>query len=718
MNSLDWTPGGQTMRSVINFLFWLIPAVLGLELKMGLKEAENRLSPRRIGFILHLITNFHQLGRLLSTKSRLDPPLPFIHYYNTYSQNLTWSRINQIATFLNQEYALFGRSYACPLKALLNSECIAFWNGLDRVPLDELKDFLKSHPESNPLLAIGDLVMKNDYQYNLTVKNRFENNPELLTALLESASSATVTHGLLFEQSLANLLDKGVVKFDPWNWPRLLTPKVYEASNIRLQSHRALPDWKPIDRYIVAMTVVYANVSNFKSEVAPIYSSSKYFIYKDSRYSELIKSIATFKPQTPLCAFIKELLKNGGIAHHVLNEERMTPAQIEMLERLMENNIKGPIVPLLFRNVLVPFLSPYDFMFNNISSRLAKDTKIPSETLVPYFQGSQLKAALLKNVNPEDGIPYHIASQWTHNRYGNNNRFFIEHFLFEDRMRLMKQRLHCHRENIDDEVTLQFTIQIDGRQDNLHILEDVASGLDTVHVMNRREITAQSVTFGSGSGIQNMDVHALMIQFWTYLTADELNLFSRIPAESSANRWRYRPRPWIHPKLWFLIGRFLALCFKNNISLAGSGDPIDFTIFSSIFSYNNFNIPDLTKDWDIKSTSFDMFDYSWVDQELPETINQAITSIIANGPENNHISCHLAELIDLYYDPSVYSTLFDSYNAHNDSTSYTLFTEDDVHRLVKRGMLAFWLGMQPIPCFFTAEEVYIKLFGAESLYLD
>lgn len=705
------------MRSVINLLvLWLIPATLGLRIDLELENLDRKLSPKSIGIMLHSMTDFYQLGRVLSTKSRLDPPLPFIHYYNTYSSALTWSRIMQISAALMPEYKLKGRRYASPLKNLLNSECMTLWKGLDKVPGNDWKDFLRSHPESNPLLAMGELVIKKDYEYNNTLRQLFENNPDLLDVFLESASTATVSHGLIFDHSIANLVDMNIFDFDPLKFPRLFTPFVYSSTNLRhFDNLRANSHWKPLDRYVWAMTVVHAVVFRFNSAVATLNTESKYFVDKNSKYFELTKSIMKFKPTTPLCVFIKELLKSDGIVHRLVNNQALTVSQIEMTEHLMEGNIKGPIVPLLFRDVIGRVLGDNNPLLQKISSRLAAETKIPSETLFPYFKGDSLKAALAKNVDPADGIPYHITSMWVLDQTVLSKFIFIDHFRFEDRMILMKQRLHCHSERIDGESDLLFNIQIDGRPDNLNILEDVSSGLDTIHLLNRRAVMAQSHAFAPKTDLKRLDVQFLMLQFWAYLTDYRLNMFTQVPVEVSVAGYCNHPRPWIHPKLWFLLGRFFALCFKNGISLAGAADPIEFSLFAGIFSDMHFHIADSDKDWHIKSSSFDMFDESWVDEKLTKPLEDTIQNIVDNGPVDYYSSAHFHSRWDHNFDTDYVGFLFESYTADAFDGRYPYMNVNRLQAFVKKGIIAFWMGMQPITRFFSAEEVYSQLFGDESL---
>lgn len=705
----------HAMFSFLLLLFTLFGRQDGLKITTTEAQIFNQLPSDSIGVLLHSIDDLDALQGMLNDASVAMKPVqfPFYNYYVKGCTALTWPRIRKIMAAYDQDRVLPSQRFFA-LDALLSSSCLANWNGLWKSSTADLRELFTFAPHSNPIFAFGDLLDTKGLEKFTPITGKFQRNPHIVDLLLEMLSSAMLSDGLFAEDSLKRLLNCHVLSrrvLDPVRFPRLSTMKIVRLTLVNLQTElpriEVQSHWTKLDRLIWALNYDWI----VRTADLPVGEHPDHAVNK--LYQSLYPRV---RSKNSWRTFMREFLKpKSGILANVRSGCSLTRDQIYNMESMMRD------ADLLSKHLLLRWLDL------NVTRRFAEYLRaLPSSAALPLpwrpYSAFEVYNAdeeglfcyLKQNIVQTYKIPLFITQYWIINRriYPCNDAL-IQFFDFSARLRLFRRHTLLHADDIFESkqeednlgwATAYFMAVFTRttRQHATPVLEDVAGCLKDPILLHFQTLTASLVS-GALSNAHPISLSALFYIFLKELFDPKRDLFTGTEIVTGTERV-FLPRPWIRPRLWLLFGRFLTISFQRGISFPSL--KLDRQFFLDAFN-QSFMYKCSMKSEFIEFASLRCFEFN-NKSRFPRIVSNC------DDCELDKRALLFALIAEKDKDKDGYKQhLFDSRSPPLSFNKTTALGVDVLAiEAVQRGMFMFWLGLEPLTAFFTADEVYDAIFGS------
>ena len=671
-------------------LFCLQRLICCLEFEICVDKIDRHLRPEGIGKFLHSISDVVLLAKLLESS-----PLPLYNYYLNGCHFLTWPRIRSILKARNT----VSKDLHFTIDALLSPTCLAVWPGLWKSQPRRLETLLDKHPQLNPLYAFGNVCVSGNPSRVNFMKQKIREKTAIFNVLLEAANSAMLQAELFAESALVDLVACEVVDLiDPVRFPRLFTSGLFAAlyDKIDFTQIEALPHWEEVDRLIWSLN--YCQVC-WKAGL----EVGNHLWHPISRLFDSLQP-TTRTRKTRWSRFMRELLRpEDGICARALKEIPSHAAQVKLMEEASLDWMGGAFSDFLIYRWLES-VYPDSEVWNSFSSIAAtKPNRMPYSALQLFGHDAvALKAHLETNIGDPERIPLFIAYEWIFKRrIVNWHDGLIEFFSFPARRRLFRQYTKIHGIALltqDVAYEMCFTYVASSSMARV-IMNDFLAELRDEELLNIQDLTA--IMRVSESKEKTLILPQLFSVFLENIFDSNRGLFTLDKTGAHV------PRPYIRPKLWFYLGRFFTLAFKLGIRFPGL--KLKKSVFVAAFNQRFEASIDRTSSFISFADDANVFQFN-TEFSFPEIVNNC-----SETPETRRALIYALNIDSIEESqkllPGEGSDLYDS-NPPSDFNTRSTETFDGLVRAVTGdGMFKFWIGLEPLVSFFTADEVYNALFN-------
>ncbi len=406
--------------------------------------------------------------------------------------------------------------------------------------------------------------------------------------------------------------------------------------------------------------------------------------------------------------FMRTLLQPvDGMLAKAQESKILSSEQISIIKAAMRSSLSGPFQNYLIYNWLTQYfrdLEMSEFLTDGMSN-------MSPYSALELFNDDEdaLKTVLKSNGVDVERVPSFLSLPWVRNRPTHAfTETLTDFFSYDARKRLFVQYTKVHWIYLMSFDAVHH-IRIDfaeGRDRHLAVLEDLAEDLQHFELLNMRELTTESQienSFLDEPFIQVLELEELFCLFLEALIAK--NFFKEDDFGT------FLPNPWIRPKLWMLLGRFFTVAFQRGIKF-----PANLRLKRSFFrtAFNQRFAPQEHK----SRPSFIQF--SEKEHEFIFNRQHQFRELIKNREETCRRLIAYSHHLEAVKDTNFYrffslkgGQLFASeppQDFEEDDAPTELSLKRLVRRAVREGMFKFWLGLEPLVSFFTADEVYNALF--------